>query len=127
MAPAAFRDDYQSFKRSIIGQESGGRYGIANTQGSGAMGLGQQMPATAQTLAQRAGLSYRPDLMGGSTPDAQAYQNQITEGAAQEAWNFGGGDVRKAAHYYFGGSDQAKWGRKTRKYGNDIVRRMGGS
>ena len=85
------------------------------------------MPATAQTLAKRAGLPYRPDLLGGTTPDAQAYQNQLTESATREAWNFGGGDARRAAHYYFGGSDQSKWGRKTRKYGDDILRRMGAS
>ena len=91
------------------------------------MGVGQQMPVTAQTLASRAGLAYRPDLMGGTAPDAQAYQDQITEGAAREAWAYGGGDARKAAHYYHGGSDQNKWGRKTRKYGENIVRRMGGS
>lgn len=117
---------FKGFSGAIIGQESGGRYGVANTQGSGAMGVGQIMPATAQALAKRAGLPYRPDLMGAATPEAQAYQNKLTDMALQEAWSFGGGDPRKAAHYYFGGSNQKGWGAKTRKYGDDIIRRMGG-
>ena len=90
------------------------------------MGIGQIMPATARNLAQKTGVPYRPDLLSGTTDEARTYQNQLTNAALQEAWNYGGGDARKAAHYYFGGSDQNKWGRKTRKYGDDIVRRMGG-
>lgn len=116
--------DFNTFKRAVISQESGGRYGVANTEGSGAMGVGQVMPGTARTLAARAGLPYRPDLMAGNSPEARAYQDKITEGALKEAWSFGAGDPRRAAHYYFGGSDQKKWGAKTRRYGNDILGRL---
>lgn len=125
MAPAAFHGDYGTFHGAIKTQESGNRYGVANAHGSGAMGIGQIMPATAQTLAKRAGLPYRADLLSGTSPEAQQYQNTLTEAATREAWTFGGGDARKAAQYYFGGSNQKVWGPKTRKYGDDVVRRMG--
>jgi hypothetical protein len=118
---------YDQFKRAIIGQESGGRYGVANTQGSGAMGVGQVMPGTARTLAARVGLPYRPELMAGTGPEARSYQDQITDAAVREAWNAGGAgrDPRTSAHYYFAGSDRDGWGPKTRQYGDDILQRMG--
>ena len=115
---------FDSFKGAIIGQESGGRYGVANAEGSGAMGIGQIMPDTARSLARRLGLPYRPDLLGGRSPEAMRYQNALTQAALQEAWQYGGGDTRRAAHYYFAGPNQSKWGPKTRQYGNDILRRM---
>lgn len=121
MLPVAFG----RFKSAIIQQESGGRYGVANTEGSGAMGVGQIMPDTAKTLAARAGLPWRPDLMAGNSPEARAYQDRLTESALKEAWEYGGGDPRKAAYYYFAGPDRTGWGPKTRRYGDDIVRRMG--
>lgn len=124
MAPMAFRGDYGTFKQAIIGQESGGRYGVPNAQGSGAMGVGQVMPDTAKVLAGRIGLPYRPDLMAGNSPEARRYQDAITEAAAQEAWKAGGGDVRKAAMYYHGGSDQSGWGPKTHRYADEILARM---
>lgn len=119
--PAAF----DAFKRAIIGQESGGRYGIPNAEGSGAMGLGQIMPETARNLSQRLGLPYRPDLLGGTGAAARQYQDRLTQAAVQEAWEYGGGDPRKAAHYYFAGPDRKGWGAKTKRYGSDILRRMG--
>ena len=91
------------------------------------MGIGQIMPATAQGLSKKLGLAYRPDLLGGNSAEARSYQNQLTNAAIDEAWNYGGGDARKAAHYYFAGPDRKGWGPKTRKYGDDIVRRMGGN
>ena len=113
-----------TFKRAIIGQESGGRYGVPNAEGSGAMGIGQVMPDTARVLAQRVGLPYRPDLMRGTSPEARQYQDAITEAAAKEAWQAGGGDVRKAAMYYHGGSDQSGWGPKTRRYADEVLARL---
>lgn len=97
-----------------------------NAQGSGAMGLGQVMPETARVLSQRLGLPYRPDLLKSTTPEAQQYQNRITDAAVREAWDAGGAgkDVRTSAHYYFGGSDRDKWGPKTQRYGGDILSRL---
>lgn len=118
--------DFASFKQAIIGQESGGRYGVPNAEGSGAMGLGQIMPETAKAISARLGLAYRPDLLSGTGPEARAYQDKLTHAATEEAWKFGGGDPRKAAAYYFAGPDRSGWGQRTRQYGDDIVRRMRG-
>lgn len=117
--------DYQSFKRAIIGQESGGRYGVMNTEGSGAAGIGQIMPDTARALSQRLGLPYRPDLLRGTSAEARRYQDALTDAAVREAYEYGKGDPRRAAYYYFAGPDQSGWGPKTKRYGEDILRRMG--
>lgn len=116
---------FDAFKRAIIQQESGGRYGVPNAEGSGAMGIGQIMPETARSLASKLGLPYRPDLLAGTGQQARAYQDRLTEAAVREAWQYGGGDTRKAAHYYFAGPDRKGWGPKTRRYGEDILKRMG--
>lgn len=123
---AAFPGNYQAFKNAVIGQESGGRYGVPNAQGSGAMGVGQVMPATAKALAGRIGLPFRPDLMGSTSPEAKQYQDAITEAAAKEAWQAGGGNIRDAAMYYHGGSNRQIWGPKTRRYADDVLSRIGG-
>jgi soluble lytic murein transglycosylase-like protein len=120
--PAGF--DFSTFKRAIIGQESGGRYGVANMEGSGAMGVGQVMPATAKSLAARIGLPYRADLMSGNSAEAQRYQDAITDAALKEAWQAGGGDIRRAAMYYHGGSDTSGWGPKTQRYAQNVIARM---
>jgi hypothetical protein len=123
--PFAGGVDYGAFKQAIIGQESGGRYGVVNPK-SGAMGLGQQMPPTAQTLAQRSGLPWRPDLMTSTSPEARQYQDAITEAAVQEAWQAGGNgrDPQTAAMYYHGGSNRKIWGPKTRNYAQAILGRI---
>ncbi len=117
--------DLDAFRRAIIQQESGGRFGIANTEGSGAMGLGQIMPDTARALAKRLGLPYRPDLLAGKGKEAQQYQIALTNEATREAFDYGKGDIGKAAAYYFAGPDKSKWGSKTKKYQSDIMRRLG--
>lgn len=117
--------DLDAFRRAIIQQESGGRYGIPNAQGSGAMGIGQIMPDTARALAKRLGLEYRPDLLAGTDKAAREYQDALTAEATREAWDYGGGDIGKAAAYYFAGPNQKGWGEKTRKYQSDIMRRLG--
>lgn len=124
--PVAPFADYNAFKRAIIGQESGGRYGVANTEGSGAMGIGQVMPDTARTLASRIGLPYRPDLMRGTSAEARAYQDRITDAAVKEAWDHGGQgkDPALSAKYYFAGPDRGKWGPKTARYASDILSRL---
>lgn len=114
---------YAAFKRSIIAQETGGRYGIPNAEGSGAMGIGQVMPDTGRALAKRLGLAWRPDLMAGKHKEARDYQDKITEAAIREAWDYGKGSVTLAAKYYFGGSDRKKWGRKTLRYGYEVTQR----
>ena len=116
---------FDAFKKAIIGQESGGRYGVVNTEGSGASGLGQIMPDTAKSIAGKLGLPFRPDLLTGTSPAARSYQDKLTHAATQEAWQYGGGDPRKASAYYFAGPNKKGWGPKTSKYQQDILRRMG--
>lgn len=89
------------------------------------MGIGQIMPDTARSISQRIGLPYRSDLLSGTSPAARQYQDKLTHAAVEEAWNYGSGDPRKAAHYYFAGPDRKGWGEKTMRYGSDILRRMG--
>lgn len=119
--PSVYREpeDLEAYKRwaaNIIRRESGGRYGIPNRQGSGAMGVGQIMPDTGRALAKIAGLEWRPDLMAGTSPEAKDYQNKITGLALREAWNSQGGNAANASGYYFAGPDRSKWGAKTRDY-----------
>lgn len=90
------------------------------------MGVGQIMPKTAQVLAARMGLPYSPELLAGNHPAARAYQDKLTDAATREAWSAGHGDPRVAAQYYFAGPDRSGWKAKTRRYGDDIIRRMGG-
>jgi soluble lytic murein transglycosylase-like protein len=120
------RVTFADFKRAIIGQETGGRYGVPNAEGSGAMGIGQVMPATTKALAARLGLPYRPDLMTGTSSAAKQYQDQITDAAAREAWEVGAGDPARAAMYYHGGSNRKRWGPKTRAYANSVLNRLRG-
>lgn len=92
------------------------------------MGIGQVMPETAKALAARIGLPYRPELLGGTHPEARQYQDRITDAAAQEAWQAGGSgkDPRTAAMYYHGGSNRGIWGPKTRSYAEQVMARMRG-
>ncbi len=125
MAPGAFQgSDFASFKQAIIAQETGGRYGLQNYEGSGASGIGQVMPETARALAARIGLPYRLDLLRGTSPEARAYQDRITDAALQEAWQAGRGDAAAAARYYFAGPDTAKHGPKTARYVNEVIGRL---
>jgi Transglycosylase SLT domain len=115
----------QSILPAIVAQESGGNYAAVNKD-SGALGAYQVMPATAQSLAQRLGLPWRPDLMAAATPEAKQYQDAIGQAAVKEAVDASGGDPVKAAMYYHGGSDQSKWGPKTQAYGQQVAARLGG-
>lgn len=117
--------DYGAFKRAIIGQESGGRYGIANAEGSGAMGIGQVMPDTARVLAGRLGMPWNPRMMASTSPAGRRYQDAITDAALKEAWAAGKGDLPTAAMYYHGGSNRRRWGSKTRRYAREVLDRMG--
>lgn len=120
------RGGYNDFHKAIIAKESGGRYGVANAQGSGAMGLGQIMPDTARALSKRLGLAYRPELLAGDDEEARKYQDDLTQAATKEAWEYSKGDPQLAAQYYFAGPNKEGWGPKTQAYGSDIVERLGG-
>lgn len=110
---------------AIVAQESHGDYTLTSPQG--ALGAYQIMPDTARTLAGRAGLPWRRDLMTSNTPEAKKYQDTLGNAAIQEAISAGGGDLATTAMYYHGGSNRAIWGPKTRQYAADIANRMGGA
>ena len=122
---AGGRTRYDDFRRAIIAQESNGRYGVANAEGSGAMGIGQIMPDTARAIAKRIGLPYRPELLAGTDEASREYQDALTAEATKEAFNYGKGDPQLAAQYYFAGPNKKGWGPKTQQYGLDIMRRLG--
>jgi hypothetical protein len=122
--------DLERFRKAIISQESGGDYGVMNTEGSGAMGAYQFMPPTARALAERLGLPYRPELLQGAkgrSEEGRAYQDALGTAQLQDALKFGEGDVGKAGAYHFAGPNKAGHGPKTRKYEQDILRRYSGS
>ena len=122
--------DFERFRRAIIDQESGGDYGIANAEGSGAMGAYQFMPPTARALAERLGLPYRPELLQGEkgrSKEGRAYQDALGTAQLQDAIKFGGGDIGKAGAFHFAGPNKEGHGPKTRQYERDILRRYSGS
>jgi hypothetical protein len=122
--------DLERFRKAIIAQESGGDYGVANAEGSGALGAYQFMPPTARALAERLGLPYRPDLLQGNkgrSKEGRAYQDALGTAQLQDAIEFGGGDIGKAGAFHFAGPNTKGHGAKTRKYEQDILRRYSGS
>lgn len=122
--------DFERFRKAIIAQESDGDYGIANAEGSGALGAYQFMPPTARALAERLGLPYRPDLLQGNkgrSKEGRAYQDALGTAQLQDAIEFGGGDIGKAGAFHFAGPNTKGHGAKTRQYEKDILRRYYGS
>jgi hypothetical protein len=122
--------DFERFRKAIIAQESGGDYGVANAEGSGALGAYQFMPPTARALAERLGLPYRPDLLQGNkgrSKEGRAYQDALGTAQLQDAIEFGGGDIGKAGAFHFAGPNTKGHGAKTRQYEKDILRRYSGS
>lgn len=109
----------------IVAQESGGNYAARNRT-TGALGAYQVMPATAQTLAGRLGLPWRPDLMASDSQEGRAYQDAVGRAAVKEAVDASGGDPGTMAAYYHGGSDRSKWGPKTRQYAAEVTARLSG-
>jgi len=110
----------------LIQQESGGRAGVSGpqTQYGQAQGLTQVLPSTAQGLAKRLGVPYRPDLMSGTSEAAKQYQSAIGQAYLDEALDKTG-NVTDALKYYHGGPNRRIWGPKTNAYANGILRRLG--
>lgn len=126
--------DADAVWRAAIQQESGGRPGVIgpDTAYGNAQGLTQMLPATAQAMASKLGVAWRPELMTAKTPEAAAYQEQLGRAYFDEGLQKYGGDVRKALAYYHGGPDERIWGPKTAAHVNAVMARvqpgdMGGS
>lgn len=128
MRPAVGRVPFQSadILPHLIQQESGGRAGVSGPQTpyGQAQGLTQVLPATAQGIAKRLGVPYRPDLMSGTSEAAKQYQAAIGQAYLDEALDKTG-NVSDALKYYHGGPNRRIWGPKTEAYASGILRRLG--
>lgn len=109
---------------ALIKQESGGDGNAISSQG--ALGSTQMLPGTAQEMAQKLGLPWRPELMRNTSPEAIQYQRALGQAYLQEGMERYGGDTRKALMYYHGGPDERIWGPKTRAYPDQVLSRLGG-
>jgi hypothetical protein len=114
---------------SLIQQESGGRAGVLGpqTRYGRAEGMTQMLPGTAQEMASKLGIPWRPDLMRGTSPEAAEYQRQLGRAYYEEGLQKYGGDQSKALMYYHGGPNERLWGPKTRAYAQQVLARAGGS
>jgi len=105
----------QLYRNAIEPQESGGRAGAIGpqTRYGRAQGASQMLPATAQSMAQKLNIAWRPDLMTAKTPEGLEYQRKLGIAYTQEALDRTGGDPRAAAAFYHGGPDTRIHGPKT--------------
>lgn len=108
---------------ALIQQESGGRGTAVSPKG--ALGSTQMLPATAQQMAAKIGVPYRPDLLQSNDPQAIQYQQAL--GAAYLNEGFAKtGNLRDALRYYHGGPNRQMWGPKTNAYADAVMGRLGG-
>lgn len=126
-ASAAAPSGAASLMPHLIQQESGGDGNAVGpmTDYGQAFGSTQMLPATAESMARKLGLAWRPDLMRGDTKNALEYQSRLGEAYLQEGLDKYGGDARKGLMYYHGGPDESLWGPKTNAYADSVLRRMG--
>ena len=108
---------------ALIQQESGGN-GMAASS-AGALGSTQMLPATAQEMAAKTGLPWRPDLLQSNDPNALQYQHALGQAYLQEGLQRTG-NLRDALRYYHGGPNRAMWGPKTNAYADSVMSRIGG-
>lgn len=118
--------DNDALFNALIQQESGGRPGVLGpqTRYGQAQGMTQMLPGTAQEMAQKVGVPWRPELMTGTGPEAAEYQQTLGRAYLAEGLEKHGGDQRQALMYYHGGPDKRIWGPKTRKYADDVLGRL---
>jgi hypothetical protein len=112
--------------RANVEQESGGNGNAVGkmTKYGRALGSTQMLPATAQAMAQKLGLPWRPEWLIGDTPEELQYQNTLGEAYFNEGLQKYGGDPYKAAMYYHGGPNEAEWGPKTRAHANAVMAKL---
>lgn len=108
-------------------QESGGTPGKRGpvTQYGQPLGIGQTLPATAQQMAGKLGLPWRPDLLSGSDQTSAEYQKALSEAYYNEGLQKTG-NVRDALRYYHGGPNRSLWGPKTNAYADQVLGRVRG-
>jgi len=84
----------------------------------------QLLDGTAQGMAKKLGLPWRPDLMTDRSPTGARYQDALGKAYFEEGLQKTG-NYFDAARYYFAGPDRRLWGPKTNKYATDFVARLG--
>lgn len=111
---------------ALVAQESGGRAGVLGpqTRYGRAEGRTQMLPATAQEMAQRLGVPWRPEMMRGQSPEAAAYQDRLGLEYLRQGYEQTG-NMRDALRYYHGGPDRDLWGPKTQAYSEEVLARLG--
>lgn len=107
----------------LIEQESGGN-GMAVSP-AGALGSTQMLPATAQEMAKKLGVPWRPDLLRNGSPEGLQYQRRLGEAYLKEGYEKTG-SLEDALKYYHGGPNRQMWGPKTRAYAKSVLGRIGG-
>lgn len=90
-----------------------------------AKGSMQLLDGTAQEMAAKLGVPYRPDLMTGTSQAASDYQDALGQAYFHEGLTKTG-NYYDAARYYHGGPNRSQWGPKTNHYADTFVSRMGG-
>lgn len=108
---------------ALIQQESGGNGRAVSS--AGALGSTQMLPATANEMARKLGLPFRPDLLHSSDPTALQYQHVLGQAYLEEGYAKTG-NTRDALRYYHGGPNRSMWGPKTNAYADSVLRRSGG-
>lgn len=122
----AFAGSTKPVFESLVWQESRNRPGAIGpqTRYGRAEGMTQMLPATAQEMAVKLGIPWRPEMMTAKTPEAAAYQLRLGKAYFDEGLRKTG-NVRDALHYYHGGPNRGIWGRKTRRYADQVLARAG--
>ncbi len=112
---------------ALIQQESGGRPGVMGpqTKWGRALGLTQMLPATAQDMARKIGVPWRPEMMTAKDQSGAAYQRQLGEAYFNEGLRKTGNE-RDALRYYHGGPNRQQWGPKTNAYADQVLARVQG-
>jgi soluble lytic murein transglycosylase len=109
---------------ALIQQESHGDGTARSNQG--ALGSTQLEPGTAQEMASKLGVPFRPDLLQSNDPAALQYQQALGRAYLSEGLQKTG-NLRDALRYYHGGPNRAEWGPKTNAYADAVLSRMRGS
>jgi soluble lytic murein transglycosylase-like protein len=112
---------------ALISVESGGTPGILGprTRYGQAQGLTQMLPGTAQEMARKLGVPWRPDLMTGTTPEAADYQRRLGAAYLNQGYQ-ATGNLADALRYYHGGPNRKMWGPKTNSYATKVMSRVRG-
>jgi hypothetical protein len=119
--------DVASIMPHLIQQESSGQPGVLGPQTDygRAEGLTQMLPATAQEMANRLGVPWRPELMRGTSQEAADYQRQLGQAYFEQGLRETG-NLRDAFMYYHGGPDRSLWGPRTNRYADQLMARVQG-